>query len=83
MKERPILRQARARAMSIDYRRRTSMPIRDMHREGRIVFVVDIYGWTGKDVCVIPGGSDPMMRAVKRLGLDPTRYQAWIFDAQV
>jgi hypothetical protein len=67
----------------LDYRHKTSMPIRDMHREGRIFCVVDIYGWTGKDVCVIPGGSDPMMRAVKRLGLDPTRYQAWIFDAQV
>jgi hypothetical protein len=76
-------RSAAIRAASIDYRYRTSMPIRDMHNDGRIVFWVDIYGWTGKDVCIIPGGSDPMMRAVKRLGLDPNRYQAVIFDADV
>ena len=70
-------------AVSVDYRQRTSMPIRDMHRDGKIVFVVDIYGWTGQDVCVVPGGSDPMVRAVRRMGLDPLRYQAIIWDARV
>ena len=76
-------RAAAIRAKQIDYSRMTTMPIRDMHQDGRIVCLVDIYGWTGRDVCVIPGGSDPVVKAVKRLGLDPDRYQAWVFDAQV
>lgn len=76
-------RSAALRAMSIDYRYRTSMPIRDMHNDGRIVFWVDIYGWTGSDVCIIPGGDEPTMKAVLRLGLDPNRYQAMIWDADV
>jgi hypothetical protein len=67
----------------VDYRYRTTMPIRDMQRDGRIFCLVDIYGWTGKDVCVIPGGSAPMVKAVERLGLDPDRYQAMLWDAQV
>jgi hypothetical protein len=67
----------------LDYRFKTSMPIRDMHNDGKIVFVVDIYGWTASDVCVVPGGSDPMLKAVRRLGLDPERYQAVIWDANV
>lgn len=71
------------RSYSVDYRRSTEMPIRDMHRDGKIVFVVTIYGWTGADVCIIPGGSDPMIKAVKRLGLDPNRYQAMMWDADV
>lgn len=67
----------------IDYRRMVSMPIRDMERDGRIVFVVDIYGVEPKDLCLIPGGSRPMMRAVERMGLDPNRYQASIWDVPV
>ena len=66
--------------MKIDYHRKTTMPIRDMHNDGKIVFLVDVYGWTRKDVSVIPGGSDPMIKAVKRLGLDPDRYQAVLWD---
>lgn len=69
--------------MNVDYRRKTSMPIRDMHNDGRIVFVVDVYGWTGRDVCCIPGGCDPFVKAVERLGLDPNRYQAWLWDAEL
>jgi hypothetical protein len=76
-------RSAAMRAASIDYRYKTTMPIRDMHRDGRIFCLVDIYGWTGKDVCIIPGGSAPMLKAVERLGLDPNRYQAMLWDAQV
>ena len=76
-------RSAALRSMQVDYRYRTSMPIRDMHRDGRIVFWVDVYGWTGSDVAVIPGGSDPLVKAVRRLGLDPNRYQAMIWDARV
>jgi hypothetical protein len=73
----------RVRDMTIDYHTRTEMPIRDMYRDGAIVFVVTIYGWTGRDVCVIPGGSAPMHKAVARLGLDPDRYQAMMWDALV
>ncbi|WP_162136646.1 hypothetical protein [Bradyrhizobium elkanii] len=68
---------------NIDYRCRTTMPIRDMHHDGRIVFQVIVYGWTARDVCMIPGGSDPMVRAVRRLGLDPDRYQAVLWDVQL
>ncbi len=67
----------------VDYRKHTTMPVRDMHRDGEIVFVVDIYGWTGKNICQIPGGADPVLAAVKRLGLDPDRYQATIWDVQL
>ena len=76
-------RSATNRAMTIDFRYRTSMPIRDMHRDGRIVFWVDIYGWTGRDVCKVPDGYEPMVHAVRRLGLDPDRYQAWLMDADI
>lgn len=69
--------------MQINYRQKTTMPIRDMHRYGEVVFLVDVYGWTGRDVCIIPGGSEPMLKAVQRLGLDPDRYQAMIWDAQI
>lgn len=71
------------RISGIDFRHRTTMPIRDMHNDGEIVFLVDVYGWTGNDVCVIPGGAEPMLKAVTRLGLDPNRYQAVIWDADV
>jgi len=69
--------------MIVDYRYKTTMPIRDMHRDGRVVFLVDIYGWTGRDVCTIPGGSDPMLKAVQRLNLDPDRYQAVLWDVNL
>ena len=69
--------------MQIDYRLKTTMPIRDMKSDGKIVFLVDVYGWISRDVCTIPGGSDPMLKAVQRMGLDPTRYQAVIWDAKV
>ncbi len=68
---------------TVDYRRRTTMPIRDMAKDGKIVFLVDVYGWTANDVCMIPGGSEPMRKAVERMGLDPERFQAMIWDADV
>ncbi|WP_156435217.1 hypothetical protein [Bradyrhizobium lablabi] len=67
--------------MTVDYRLKTQMPIRDMHRDGRVAFLVDIYGWTARDICMMPGGSEPMRRAVERMGLDPDRYQVMIWDA--
>lgn len=72
------------RSYMVDYRKRIEMPIRDMHRDGRIYCICIIYGWDGHgDVCVIPGGSAPMRKAVERLGLDPNRYQAMLWDAPV
>lgn len=64
----------------IDISQRVSMPIRDMYRDGLIVFIVDVYGWERSDVALIPGGSAPMLAAVERLGLDTNRYQATIWD---
>jgi hypothetical protein len=64
----------------VDYRRSVTLPIRDMWRDGTVVFLVTVYGWTSGDVCVIPGGSDPFVAAVRRIGLDPDRYQAVLWD---
>jgi hypothetical protein len=83
MTDTELLRHHRLGKPLIDYRHSTTMPIRDMHRDGKIVFYVDIYGWDARDVCVIPDGAEPMLKAVRRLGLDPDRYQAWIWDAPV
>jgi hypothetical protein len=32
------------------------------------------------DVTLIPGGSEPFRKAVERMGLDPERYQAVMWD---
>lgn len=69
--------------MSVDYRHKVSMPIRDMESDGEIVFIVDIYGVRPHDLAVIPGGSMPMYRAVKRMGLDTERYRADLFDIPI
>lgn len=66
--------------INVDYRRVVSMPIHDMWHDGKIVFLVDIYGVEPNDLAMIPGGSRPMHKAVERLGLDPDRYQAWLWD---
>lgn len=67
----------------VDYRYHVTMPIRDMQRNGRVYCLVDIYGVTTKDIAVIPGGSAPLRHAVERLGLDPERYQAVIWDTPI
>lgn len=67
----------------IDYKRMVSMPIHDMEQDGKIVFFVDVYGVVPGDLCIIPGGSRPMARAVERMGLDPNRYQASVWDVPV
>lgn len=69
-----------SKQQTVDYSIKTQMPIRDMHRDGRIVFWVDIYGLEARDLCIVPGGSRPMQRAVERLGLDPNRYHAVFWD---
>jgi hypothetical protein len=67
----------------VDYRHMVSMPIRDMDRDGEIVFVVDIYGVNPRDLATIPGGSRPMHKAIERLGLDSNRFKASIWDIPV
>lgn len=67
----------------IDFTRKVSMPIRDMRGDGQIVFVVDVYGVTPSDLATVPGGSEPMRKAVARIGLDTERYQASIWDIPV
>jgi hypothetical protein len=65
----------------IDYRHRVTVPIRDMHHDLMpVVFLVDVYGVRWQDLTVVPGGSAPMMKAVLRMGLDPGRYPAYLFD---
>lgn len=67
----------------VNYRQMTTVPIRDMEQDGKVVFLIDIYGVQGKDLAAVPGGSVPMLRAVRRMGLDTERYQAWIWDLDV
>ena len=73
----------------IDYRKRVVVPIHDNHSDGKIVFTVIVYGIDKRDLAEVPWGdcrsdqyvgSQPMRKAVKRLGLDPNRYQAYLFD---
>lgn len=69
--------------MAVDYTRMVSMPIRDMFEDGRVAFFVDVYGVNPSDLCVIPGGSEPMRKAIERLGLDTNRYQPILWDVPV
>jgi len=76
----PWEHSAAIRAKQIDYRRKVSMPIRDMQRGGAVAFVVDVYGIEPKDLAIIPGGAEPMLKAVKRIGLDPYRFTTTPWD---
>lgn len=72
--------------MTIDFRKRVTMPIRDMEKGGAIYCLVDIYGVTPMDLAVIGSntiGSKPLRKAVERLGLDPKRYRSSIWDVPV
>ena len=70
--------------INVDYTRMVSMPVRDMWNDGRIVFAVDLYGVSTADLCKIPSdGIDLVHKAVARIGLDPERYQAWLWDVPV
>jgi hypothetical protein len=67
----------------VDYRNRVTLPIRDLGDEqARVICLVDVYGVTTSDIACIGGdvGSRPFHKAVERLGLDPLRYQATIWD---
>ncbi len=68
------------RKMQVEYRDRVSMPIHDLHNNGEIAFIVDVYGWTKKEICIFSGGSDPIWKAIERLKLDPDRYQPMNWD---
>ena len=74
------MKRATAKVKYIDYTKRVIMPIRDFERDGQVVFEVVVYGVDPRDLAMIPGGSEPMLRAVTRMGLDPDRYQAVIWD---
>lgn len=65
---------------NIDYSQVVTMPIHDMWNDGRVIFLVDVYGVQPSDLTIIPGGSAPMIKAIERLGLDTSRYQAWLWD---
>jgi hypothetical protein len=61
----------------VDYRRRVSMTVKDTWQHGRTVFVIDIYGLSLRDTLTIfPEDSAPYLKAIARMGLDPTRYHA-------
>jgi hypothetical protein len=76
----PWEHSAAIRAKQIDYSKCVTMPIRDMHCDGRIVFCVDVYGLDARDLAIIPGGSAPLIHAVERIGLDSNRFQATLWD---
>jgi hypothetical protein len=76
------MNKAETDSTQIDYTRKVTMPIRDMYDDS-IAFCVDVYGVTPSDLCIVPGGSAPMRKAVDRLGLDPLRYRALIWDVPV
>ncbi len=65
----------------VDYTRCATMPVRDMARDGKIAFMVDVYGVDQKDLAVVPDGGAPMLKAVERIGLDPNRFQSVVWDA--
>jgi hypothetical protein len=70
--------------LNIDYDKSFVMPIRDTwDRATPIAFKVVVYGWDPKDAAIIPGGMDPIRRAIERAGLDTDRYQGLIADIPV
>lgn len=64
----------------INYKQRVTMPVRDMERDGKIIFAITIYGLTRGDISVTPGGGEPFRIALERMGLDTLRYQVSIWD---
>lgn len=67
----------------VDYTRRVSLPIRDALNDGqKINVLVTIYGLTKADISVIPHGAEPFKHAIRRMGLDPARFQVFIWDIE-
>ena len=71
-------------------RRMVSVPIRDTHRVGApVAFFLDFYGMSFTQLSLIQFGegepadsigSAPIIRALRRRGFDPDRYQAFLWD---
>jgi CTP:molybdopterin cytidylyltransferase MocA len=71
------------RVSGIRYNLRTTVPVRDFGQEGApVAFLVDIYGVRASAVSTVGGdvGARPLVKAVRRLGLDPERYRATLWD---
>lgn len=66
----------------VRYHERVTFPIRDTLNDGIPTnMMVTIYGLTPSDICATPSGSDILVAAITRLGLDPHRYQCFLMDA--
>jgi hypothetical protein len=65
---------------TVDYRRKVTVPIR--RQDGSVYCLVDVYGVEPKDLMTVGGGigSQPLVKAVERLGLNPNKYTATIWD---
>ena len=73
-------------ACTIDFTKCCTGTVRDFGKDSApAAFRVDVYGLTCADLYIIGDpliGSAPFRHAVKRLGLDPNRYQATILDVR-
>lgn len=67
-----------------NYYNKVTVPIRDMDKDGRVAFLVDVCGVTHSDLAAIGGdvGSRPLRKAVERMGLDPNRFMAILWDVR-
>ncbi len=61
----------------VDYRRKLTYLIRDMAQEATPAFLVDAYGLSDEDFGVTGA---PARQAVERIGLDPNRFMAVLWD---
>ena len=68
------------RKRDVDYDSVVTAPICDRD-SGKVICRVDIYGVTIHDL-IQPGGSRPILEAIERLGLDPYRFYARLWDAR-
>lgn len=64
----------------IDWSRRCAVLVRDP--DLRPAFRVDLYGHSYEDALIVPGGADPVVETVRRVGLDPRRWRASMFDVE-
>jgi hypothetical protein len=67
------------RKCDVDYDSVVTVPICD--GSDKIVCCVDVYGVTIYDL-IQPGGARPLFKAIERLGLDPYRYHASLWNAR-
>lgn len=67
------------RKCDVDYDAVVTIPFHD--DSGKCAFRVDVYGMTSRDL-ILPGGLRPVERIIERLGLDPQRIRANIWEAR-